>query len=151
MNRALAAGVLSALLAGCAGGPPEPAAIDTRNDACSWCRMGISDLRVAAQLVAPSEEPRLFDDIGCLRDYLAGGAAIPPGAIAFVADHQSRAWVVAARAIYSRTDALSTPMDSHLAAWADEASRSADPLATPENFASAKEIFGTPGPPEGMR
>lgn len=165
MNRALAAGVMSALLAGCTAGPPRPVEIDTRNDACSWCRMGISDLRVAAQLVAPSEEPRLFDDIACLRDYLAGGATIPPGAIAYVADHRTKAWVVAARAVYSRIDTLSTPMASRLAAWADESSRSADDasrsadqasgsadeVAMSGNPATVKDIFGALGPPEGVR
>ena len=57
------------------GGPPGPAALDTKNDACAWCRMGASDARFAAQLVAPREEPRFFDDIGCLAAFLAATPA----------------------------------------------------------------------------
>ena len=38
------------LLTAC-GGPPAHVEVDPRNDACAWCRMGVSDLRTAAQLV----------------------------------------------------------------------------------------------------
>src|SRR5262249_29888212 len=65
-------------LAGCTGSSLEPVAIDTKNDTCAWCRMAISDTRFAAELLAPAEEPRLFDDIGCLRDYLAASASRIP-------------------------------------------------------------------------
>ena len=55
------------LLSACSG-PPGPAALDTQNEVCSWCRMSISDIHTAAQLAAPGEEPKFFDDVGCLRD-----------------------------------------------------------------------------------
>ena len=41
------------LLAACGGGTDGPAPLDTKNDACAWCRMSVSDLRFAAQLTAP--------------------------------------------------------------------------------------------------
>ena len=66
-----AAAALVALSFACRGGPARPAALDTRNDACSSCRMPVSNAKLAAQLAAPGEEPRFFDDIGCLRDFLA--------------------------------------------------------------------------------
>src|SRR5512140_3034518 len=89
--------VLALLLAmasglACSGGPPGPATLDTKHDACAWCRMGASDARFAAQLVAPSEEPRFFDDIGCLAAFLAAKPA-PKGSLAFAADHRTKAWV----------------------------------------------------------
>ena len=43
-------------------------------DACAHCRMVIVSQATAAQIAAPGEEPRFFDEIGCLRDYLAGAA-----------------------------------------------------------------------------
>lgn len=137
------------LLSSC-GGPPAPVEIDTRSDACAWCRMSVSDLRTAAQLVAPLEEPRLFDDVGCLRDYLAGGATLPAGAVAYVADHRTRSWVAAARAVYVQTPDLSTPMSSGIAAWADAASRTSD-LSVPQGASprTAAEIFGAHAPPGG--
>ena len=137
------------LLASCAGAP-VPVEVDTRNDACAWCRMGVSDLRTAAQLVAPLEEARFFDDIGCLRDYLRQGATLPPGAVAYVADHRTRAWLRADGAVYVQAPALVTPMSSGIAAWADEASRAADasvPGGAPPS--TPIEIFGPHGPPGG--
>jgi copper chaperone NosL len=138
------------LLASC-GGVPEPVQIDARGEACAWCRMAVSDLRTAAQLVAPLEEPRVFDDVGCLRDYLAGDAVLASGTVAYVADHRTGAWVLASRAVYAHSSALSTPMSSGLAAWTDAASRESDP-SLPANVAprTATEVFGPPGSRGGL-
>jgi len=59
---------LALALTACTRGPAHPGTLDTRNDACAHCRMAVSDPRFAAQLAAPGEEPRFFDDLGCLRD-----------------------------------------------------------------------------------
>ena len=63
--------------------------------------MAVSSAVFASQLVAPGELPRFFDDLGCLADYLKAGKA-PAGATAFVADHRTKAWVRADRAVYTR-------------------------------------------------
>lgn len=141
------AGLLLLLsIAGCGGGPVGPADLDTRNESCGWCRMGVSDRRFAAQVVAPSEEPRFFDDLGCLESYLAG-TKLPPGAALFVADHRTKEWVPAARAVYTRVAGLSTPMGSHLLAHADAASRDADPDARGGTAAERPRFGGdAPGP-----
>ena len=62
----------------CAGGVPGPAALDTKTDTCRSCRMPVSDASLASQLVAPGEEPKFFDDIVCLRDFLAGSSSTRP-------------------------------------------------------------------------
>jgi copper chaperone NosL len=125
MNRG---GVLSiALLSACAAGAPPPVVIDTRNDACRHCRMIVSDLRVAAQIVAPGEEPLVFDDIGCLRDYLASAPA-SNDAVVYVADHRTGAWVEAGDAVFTK-GTVETPMNSGIIAHADAASRDADDAA----------------------
>ena len=143
-----AAALLAATLLGaCSGGPPTPVEIDTRHDTCSSCRMAISGLHFAAQVVAPSEEPRLFDDLGCLRDWLNGGASVPRGARAWVADHRTLEWVPAARAVYARVPGLATPMASELAAWSDAASRDADPDAAGGRELGLAEVFGSALPP----
>jgi copper chaperone NosL len=131
-----------ALAAACSSGSPEPAALDTRNDACSACRMAVSNAAFAAQLVAPGEEPRFFDDVGCLGDYLRAGRA-PANAVVFVADHRTRAWVRADRALYSRVPGLETPMGSHVVAHADAASLAADPDARDGTPVTAAELFGS--------
>jgi copper chaperone NosL len=124
--------------------PQQP---DPRNDLCSSCRMPVSDPRLASQVVAPNEEPRYFDDLRCLRDYLAAQRSLPPGAVAYVADHRTRAWVEAAQAVFASVPALETPMGSHWVAYADEGSLRADPDAAGSSRVSASDIFGPAGPP----
>lgn len=135
------------LLTACASGPPQPAALDTKNTECAHCRMIVSDIHYAAQIVAPGEEPRFFDDVGCLRDYLKGGGAVPTGAVAFVADHRTGEWVKAADAVYTKIVGYSTPMDSGLIAHASVASRDADPGARGGGRVGAADVFGPNGPP----
>jgi copper chaperone NosL len=96
----------------------------------------------AAQIVSPGEEPRFFDEIGCLRDYLSTRPALPAAdTMIYVADHQSGAWVDAERALFTRT-AASTAMATGLLAHADAASRDADPAARGGTPMSSQEIFG---------
>jgi len=136
-------------LAACTRGPVGPAPLDTRNDSCAFCRMAVSDTRFAAQLVAPGEEPKFFDDLGCLRDHLAANPVPPRGAVAFVADHRTREWVRASRATFTRREAVETPMSSHLLAHASAASRDADPVAAGGVPVGLAELFGPKGPPDG--
>ncbi|MFB3853793.1 MAG: hypothetical protein ACE148_08210 [Vicinamibacterales bacterium] len=139
---------LAALAVACSGAP-EPAPLDTNNDACARCRMAVSDRRFAAQLLAPGEEPLFFDDIGCLRDYLKALPALPRGAMAYVADHRSGEWVDAARAIYSVSDSLRTPMASGLVAHADAASRDEDEAAKGSRNVPPAEVLGPLAPGRG--
>ena len=105
---------------------PGPAALDPAHDACGYCRMVVSDQRFASQLVAPYEEPRFFDDMGCLRNYLAGTPTRPAQARVYVADHRTKVWIPAERAVYTRVDALTAAMGSHIIAHESTASRDAD-------------------------
>jgi copper chaperone NosL len=132
----------------CGGGAPEPAALDTRNEACASCRMAVSTAVFASQLVAPGELPRFFDDLGCLGDFLQAGKA-PARATAFVADHRTKAWVRADHAVYTRVPGLETPMGSHVIAHADAASRDQDPVALGGSPVTPAELFGPAGPPPG--
>jgi copper chaperone NosL len=140
-------GVTLALVA-CGRGAPEPAALDTHNEQCASCRMAVSTALFASQLVAPGELPRFFDDLGCLGDYLKAGKA-PAGATAFVADHRTKAWVRADRAVYTKVTGVETPMGSHVIAHADETSRDQDPDARGGSPVALDELFGPAGPPSG--
>jgi copper chaperone NosL len=139
---------LALFTAGCGGGEPEPAALDTRNEQCASCRMAVSSAVFASQLVAPGELPRFFDDLGCLADHLKAGKA-PKGATAFVADHRTKAWVRADRAVYTRVPGLETPMGSHVIAHADAASRDEDADARGGTPVLPSELFGPSGLPVG--
>jgi copper chaperone NosL len=147
VKRALLLGTL--LAPACVSGPPRPAVLDTKNETCSWCRMAISQPGFAGQVVAPSEEPKFFDDVGCLGHYVAGSKALSKDAVAYVADHRTRAWVRAGAAIYTRVASLETPMGSHLVAHADAASRDADPDARSGTPRTLADVFGPGGPPGG--
>jgi copper chaperone NosL len=147
-RRYVLSGAAWLVLIGCSAAQ-QPAPVDPRNDSCAYCRMTVSDVRFAGQIVARGEEPRFFDDIGCMRDYLKRGDT-PKGATAYVADHRTREWVVAASAVYVKNDAVETPMGSHLLAYADAASRDADrdSRGTP---LSAADVFGPGGAPLAVK
>ena len=119
----------AALAAGCGGGVPEPEALAVGTETCASCRMTVSQSDFASQIVVSGELPKFFDDLGCLNQYLTG---TPPGsgeAVIYVTDRRTREWVRAETAVFSRVEALSTPMGSHLVAHASSASREADPDA----------------------
>lgn len=140
-SRALLGAGFALLLAACGAREPLPLAVDTRNDQCASCRMAVSDPRFAAQIVAPGEEPRFFDDLGCLRDTLKE-KPLSADAIVFVADHRTGVFVRAAGATFTRVEGLATPMGSHLVAHADAASRAADPLAARGTPVPSAEVLG---------
>lgn len=133
----------------CSSGPPRPTAIDTRNDLCAFCRMTISSTRTAAQLVAPGEEPRSFDDIGCLASFFEGKRDLPPGSAAYVVDFASGQWIEASAALYTKVPSLETPMGSHLVAHASEESRRQDPLTAGLPALSESVVFAAAAPPGG--
>jgi copper chaperone NosL len=145
-----AAAILVLLTLAACGGDLQPAALDTRNEQCASCRMAVSTAVFASQLVAPGENPRFFDDLGCLADFLRARKA-PSGAAAFVADHRTKAWVRADRAVYTRVSGLETPMGSHVIAHADAASRDQDQEARGGTPVPAAVLFGPTGPPVGEK
>ena len=130
-------------LAACGGGD-GPAPLDTKNEACAWCRMAVSDARFAAQLTSPGREPRFFDDLGCLRDWRK--ASREPGPwTAWAADHRTREWARLADAVVARSATVQTPMGSGLLSWASAASRAADPDAQGAKDVPASELLGPAG------
>jgi copper chaperone NosL len=136
--------VLAAVLAvatGCRQADLRPAELDTRNEQCRFCSMVVSSRFFAAQVVAPGEEARFFDDLGCLASWLKDNR-LPPRAAVFVADHRTGDWVPAASAVYSRVQTLDTPMSSHLVAHVSEASRTEDPAAADGATLSAADAIG---------
>ncbi len=139
MNR-LASVAVVCLLAGCTQETPGPAAIVMSSDSCANCRMVIVSQATAAQIVAPGEEPVTFDEVGCLRDYLAR-TPLEADAVAYVADHRTGAWIDARRALFTQTR-TATPMASGLIAHADAVSRDADPAARAGVPVMAAAILG---------
>jgi len=107
---------------------PKPAELNPRGDSCASCRMVISDVHFASQIVAPLEEPRFFDDLNCLDRYLET-TPLPKGAVIFVADHRTGEWIPSTTAVYAKLEGAAAPMGSGIVAHASLASRAADPDA----------------------
>lgn len=126
----------------CRDGAALPVEIGMGSDACAHCRMTIVSKSTAAEIVAPGEEPRFFDEIGCLRDYIAH-ATIAPNVAVYVADHRTGAWVEARTAVFVHTS-VSTPMASGLLAYANASSRDADPAARGGAPVEIAAVLGAP-------
>ena len=145
---AFAFGLSIAAAVSCAQDRTSPATLDPAHDDCASCRMRVSDQRFAGQIVAPGDEPRFYDDLGCLANDIKERSR-PAGAVAYVADHRTREWVRAANAVYVRVPALQTPMYSHLIAHASVQSRDGDPEARGGEPITAGQVFGTARIPDG--
>lgn len=137
---------LTLVLQACTASAPAPAQVDVRHDACAECRMTVSNIRFASQLVAPGEEPRVFDDIGCLAAYLRDHAVLPANTLAYVADHRTGEWVTASSAVFTRAPGIETPMGSHVVAHASAGSRDADARVRGGAAVAAAEFFPRPLP-----
>jgi copper chaperone NosL len=146
--RYLAPLLLSLVLASC-DGEPRPEDLVKGRDLCATCRMPVSDIRFAAQITAPAELPRFFDDPGCFAEFVKTGEVKEKGAVAWVADHRTGTWVRADRAIYTRVPNLTTPMNHKLVAHESTASRDSDPDAKGGQPVPLQEVFGPKGPPTG--
>jgi copper chaperone NosL len=90
--------------------------------------MVISDASFASQIVAPNDEPRFFDDFGCLTRYLELHG-VPASGRVYVADHRTHAWIPAGRAVYTVARDATAPMGSRVIAHESSASRDLDPDA----------------------
>lgn len=132
--------MIATLAIGC-GGVSGPAQVRVGEDACAQCRMTVLSTRTAAQIVTPGDEPVIFDEIGCLRDYLANHSLSSTSRV-FVADHSSGEWIDAATAVFTKS-AETTPMSSGLIAHANRASRDADPAAQNGASVEASAVLNT--------
>jgi copper chaperone NosL len=138
----LAAALLAAtFLPSCSEAPAGPAELDTKHEQCAFCRMGVSDRRFAAQVTAPGAQPKFFDDAGCLRDWLKEPTEMAPWT-AWVSDHRTKTFVPAATAVFGKSPTVQTPMSSGILAWADAASRDADPGAAGATPLERAEVIG---------
>ena len=133
--------LLLLLAISCGSSVPQPAALELSREPCGFCRMLVSDQRFASQIVAPLEDPKFFDDMGCLAHYLETHPTLPRGAVVYVADHRTKAWVRADQAVYTRVDSLTAPMGSHIVAHESAASRASDADAASGTTISAADVF----------
>lgn len=107
--------VASIALLGCAASEAKPVDIFPE-DMCSNCRMAISDLAFASEIVTDKEVFK-FDDLGCLEFFQNKHKEIKAVAT-FVRDFESKTWIAIERSAIVKTN-LATPMGSGKVAFAD--------------------------------
>lgn len=119
----ISATLVATLLAAACGTRDDtaPPKIALDESSCSECGMVISDERFASativRLADGRTEPRIFDDINCLVLHETTGPALDIAA-RWVHDHNSRDWIPAEQAHFVISSEFSTPMMSHVAAFA---------------------------------
>lgn len=79
--------------------------------------MLISSAANAAEALAPGEETRFYDDIGCLASDPAAGR---PGVRRFVQEADAAGWLDADAAYFAFSESVSTPMAHGVLAYASE-------------------------------
>jgi len=87
-------------------------------DRCAHCRMAVSDLRFASEIISDKGEVFKFDDIGCLEEFFKMKPPTLTVAAAFYHDYATKEWIPAARATVVETG-IATPMSSGKAAFTD--------------------------------
>ena len=112
----VAVALLSAACSAAAAGPPE---IVVDRTACSHCGMFVSEPIYAAAYQAHGNEPRLFDDIGCMLEAVRRETASPIEI--WVQDAAGAGWLDADRAIFVASVDIRTPMSGGVLAYADAA------------------------------
>lgn len=108
--------LLALVAAACGVAEPQPVPLVLDEDACSHCRMAVSQREFAAEAVSRSGHVERFDDIGCLLDWRKE-REIPEGTALFVVDFDTGEWLTAEDAHYLRSRAIPTPMGSGLVAF----------------------------------
>lgn len=114
----VAALVVMAAGLGCGAAADGPPHIEEDRSACAHCGMLVSERVFAAAYRAPDQEPRVFDDIACLRD-AARREGDARALTYWFHDAESRDWIDGRRATFVHADGLKTPMSGGMIAFAD--------------------------------
>ncbi len=115
--------VLVLITTSCRRGDLRPTAID-KDDVCTACKMAISQMRYAGQIV-DRDGSRKFDDIGCMVKYINKNKIREiEGEIAFfVADYEDgKTWVRVRKAVFVKSGRIDSPMASGIGAFRDKES-----------------------------
>ena len=115
MTRLVGAGVLAMTLA-CTSPAPRPIAYGT--DQCAHCHMTLVDPRFAAELVTTTGKVLVFDDIGCMSRFIAGGTvAVGDIHSTWAQDYLAPGTFLRTSQLhFVRSTAFHTPMSSGIAA-----------------------------------
>ena len=108
------------VLAACGDKEYTPKEISAETDVCVVCNMSISHPDYAGQIVFKNNDHLVFDDLGCLIEYIADNGEDDIGA-AFIKDEATNNWINVKDAVYMYNASYWTPMSYGVLAFADEA------------------------------
>jgi len=115
----LAALLLCFTLVSCSTGP-QP--IKLNQDGCASCKMTISDPAYGAEIMTKKGKAFKFDDIHCLLHFIREGQVTSDDIqeVYFVNFTEPHQLLPSAKAFLLQSEALRSPMGSHIAAFDDE-------------------------------
>ncbi len=98
------------LLGACSQQSYEPKSINAETDICKICNMSITNENYAGQIILKNGDYEVFDDIGCLMEYVAMTNNEDIGA-AFIKDSVQNKWLNVEKATYIYSSSYWTPMN----------------------------------------
>ena len=109
------------LLAGCGNKEYKPKEISAETDVCEICNMTISHMDYAGQIVFKNNDHLVFDDLGCLMEYIITNGESDIGA-AYIKDESTNKWINVKDAVYIYEANYWTPMNYGVLAFASKES-----------------------------
>jgi copper chaperone NosL len=115
------------LLAACGEAEVQPVEINEATDTCDVCNMMVANDQHATQVVLENGKSMVFDDIGCMYDWI-GSNANEEIAGNFVRDYHDKEWILVDEATFVYNPSVKTPMAYNVVSFKDK--RSAEDFAT---------------------
>ncbi len=110
-----------AALAACGKDEVQPRAVNEETDTCEICNMAVVDNQHATQIVLENGKSLMFDDIGCMYEWLdENGTEEVAGE--FVRDYQDKEWVEVKDAAFVYNKSVKTPMAYNVISFKDKSS-----------------------------
>lgn len=111
-------------LAACGHDEVQPVAINQATDTCEVCNMAVVDNQHATQIVLENGKSMVFDDVGCMYEWL-GSNENEEIAAEFVRDYNDKEWILVDDATYVYNQSVKTPMAYSVISFKDKASAEA--------------------------
>ncbi|KOY81661.1 nitrous oxide reductase accessory protein NosL [Lysinibacillus macroides] len=108
--------IIGLFLIGCSEQTIEPRNIDPETDICIVCNMGITHPDYAGQVIFKNNDYLVFDDLGCLIEYLKNPEQ--EVAAAFIKSNDKQEWIDVKTAAYLYNEDYWTPMNYGVLAFA---------------------------------
>ena len=113
-------GLILSIAVACRAGTDGPPRIEVDRTACAHCGMLISEPVFAAAYRAHQADARVFDDIACLLEAIAGEKD-RSGLRLWFHDAATSQWIDGGAAVFVESAGLKTPMGGGFVAYKDEA------------------------------